>query len=84
MQHCGTPEDFDECPLTAVHIILYHIPWSSREIGQAVNCRCCTFCAAQVSGEKQFFAEMVVDAVSCLDPEIMDLSLLGIKKVCVM
>ena len=35
----------------------------------------------QVSGEKQFFAEMVVDAVNSLDSKVMDLSLLGIKKV---
>lgn len=35
----------------------------------------------QVSGEKDFFAKMVVDAVSALDPETLDLSLLGIKKV---
>ncbi len=35
----------------------------------------------QVSGEKEFFAKMVVDAVSALDPETLDLSLLGTKKV---
>ena len=35
----------------------------------------------QVSGEKDFFAKMVVDAVSALDPETLDLSLLGVKKV---
>lgn len=34
-----------------------------------------------MSGEKQFFAEMVVDAVAQLDPDTLDLSLLGIKKV---
>lgn len=37
--------------------------------------------AVQVSGEKEFFAEMVVEAVSALDTETLDLSLLGIKKV---
>jgi T-complex protein 1 subunit eta len=36
---------------------------------------------AQVSGEGEFFARMVVDAVSKLDPQTLDMSLLGIKKV---
>ncbi len=36
---------------------------------------------AQVSGEKEFFAKMVVDAVSKLDPATLDMSLLGVKKV---
>lgn len=35
----------------------------------------------QVSGEKEFFANIVVDAVNQLDPESLDLSLLGTKKV---
>lgn len=35
----------------------------------------------QVSGEKEFFAQMVVDAVSKLDPTTMDLKMIGIKKV---
>lgn len=34
-----------------------------------------------VSGEKEFFANMVVEAVSSLDPETLDLTLLGVKKV---
>ncbi|KAK9846000.1 hypothetical protein WJX81_008028 [Elliptochloris bilobata] len=34
-----------------------------------------------VSGERDFFAEMVVDAVSALDVETLDMSLLGTKKV---
>lgn len=34
-----------------------------------------------VSGEKDFFAAMVVDAVSVLDPVSVDLSMLGVKKV---
>ena len=34
-----------------------------------------------VSGEKAFFAEMVVDAVSRLDPATLDLKMVGIKKV---
>eukprot|EP00193_Tetraselmis_chui_P016036 CAMPEP_0177794714 /NCGR_PEP_ID=MMETSP0491_2-20121128/25801_1 /TAXON_ID=63592 /ORGANISM="Tetraselmis chuii, Strain PLY429" /LENGTH=547 /DNA_ID=CAMNT_0019317405 /DNA_START=143 /DNA_END=1782 /DNA_ORIENTATION=- len=33
-----------------------------------------------VSGEKEFFSKMVVDAVSTLDPEILDLKMIGIKK----
>ena len=35
----------------------------------------------QVSGEKEFFSEMVVDAVKHLDPQTLDLAMLGIKKV---
>ena len=35
----------------------------------------------QVGGEKEFFAKMVVDAVSCLDPVLLDLRMIGIKKV---
>lgn len=34
-----------------------------------------------MSGEKDFFANMVVDAVHSLDQEGLDLSLLGVKKV---
>lgn len=34
-----------------------------------------------MSGERDFFAEMVVDAVSALDVETLDMSLLGVKKV---
>ena len=36
----------------------------------------------QVSGEKEFFAEMVVEAVSKLDPATLDMNMLGTKKVC--
>ena len=35
----------------------------------------------QVSGERDFFAEMVVQAVTTLDPESVDLRMLGVKKV---
>ncbi len=38
-------------------------------------------CPQQVSGEKEFFAKMVVDAVSTLDPQTLDLRMIGIKKV---
>lgn len=34
-----------------------------------------------VSGEKEFFATMVVDAVTMLDPNSLDLRMLGTKKV---
>ena len=37
---------------------------------------------SQVSGEKEFFSEMVVDAVMHLDPHTLDLAMMGIKKVC--
>ena len=38
-------------------------------------------CVLQVSGEKEFFANLVVDAVSKLDPQTLDLRMIGIKKV---
>jgi T-complex protein 1 subunit eta len=41
----------------------------------------CHGMCAQVSGEKEFFAKMVVDAVSKLDLATLDMSLLGVKKV---
>lgn len=34
-----------------------------------------------IASEKAFFSEMVVDAVSCLDPTILDLTMIGTKKV---
>ena len=34
-----------------------------------------------VSGESEYFANMVVDAVTRLDPATLDLRMLGIKKV---
>jgi hypothetical protein len=37
--------------------------------------------ALQVSGEREFFAKMCVDAVSCLDSSTLDLKMIGMKKV---
>ena len=37
--------------------------------------------AAQVSGEKEFFANLVVDAVLRLDLQTLDLRMIGMKKV---
>ena len=34
-----------------------------------------------VAGEKEFFAQMVVDTIQCLDPETLDPRLIGVKKV---
>lgn len=34
-----------------------------------------------VSGEKDFFSQMIVDAVSVLDPATLDLKMIGMKKV---
>jgi T-complex protein 1 subunit eta len=34
-----------------------------------------------IASEKEFFSELVVDAVSCLDESILDLAMIGIKKV---
>lgn len=55
------------------------------------DCRSCGQCdyvlsllptpPLQVSGERDFFAKVVVDAVTKLDPETLDLRMLGIKKV---
>lgn len=33
-----------------------------------------------ISGEKEFFSDMVVNAVSCLDTATLDLKMIGIKK----
>lgn len=35
----------------------------------------------QVSGEREFFAQMVVDAVTALDASTLDLKMIGMKKV---
>lgn len=45
------------------------------------KCAMTTLNSKLVSGEKEFFAQMVVDAVSVLDPNTLDLKLIGIKKV---
>lgn len=45
------------------------------------KCAMTTLNSKLVSGEKEFFAQMVVDAVSKLDPVSLDLKLIGIKKV---
>ncbi|EIE21118.1 T-complex protein, eta subunit [Coccomyxa subellipsoidea C-169] len=45
------------------------------------KCASTTLNSKLVSGEKEFFAKMVVDAVSKLDPATLDMSLLGVKKV---
>ena len=34
-----------------------------------------------MSGEKEFFAELVVEAVTRLDPATLDLKMIGMKKV---
>ncbi|GFR39923.1 hypothetical protein Agub_g431 [Astrephomene gubernaculifera] len=45
------------------------------------KCAMTTLNSKLVSGEKEFFAQMVVDAVSVLDPSSLDLKMIGIKKV---
>eukprot|EP00195_Chlamydomonas_chlamydogama_P012204 CAMPEP_0202900104 /NCGR_PEP_ID=MMETSP1392-20130828/9835_1 /ASSEMBLY_ACC=CAM_ASM_000868 /TAXON_ID=225041 /ORGANISM="Chlamydomonas chlamydogama, Strain SAG 11-48b" /LENGTH=552 /DNA_ID=CAMNT_0049586421 /DNA_START=124 /DNA_END=1778 /DNA_ORIENTATION=- len=45
------------------------------------KCAMTTLNSKLVSGEKEFFAQMVVDAVSKLDPLTLDLKMIGIKKV---
>lgn len=45
------------------------------------KCAETTLSSKLVAGEKEFFSAMIVDAVSCLDRDLMDLGLIGIKKV---
>jgi len=45
------------------------------------RCAQTTLNSKLVGGEKEFFAKMVVDAVSCLDPSLLELKMIGIKKV---
>ena len=47
----------------------------------STDVHCCWGPMLQVSGEKEFFANLVVDAVSVLDPQTLDLRMIGIKKV---
>lgn len=54
-------------------------PQTTTKKKQAVSHVMCD--AVQVSGEKEFFAQMVVDAVSVLDPSTLDLRMIGTKKV---
>ncbi|GIL87422.1 hypothetical protein Vretimale_1664 [Volvox reticuliferus] len=49
--------------------------------GLLKKCAMTTLNSKLVSGEKEFFAQMVVDAVSKLDPATLDLKMIGIKKV---
>eukprot|EP00877_Chromochloris_zofingiensis_P005140 jgi/Chrzof1/14627/Cz09g09290.t1 len=46
-----------------------------------IKCASTSLNSKLVSGEKDFFAEMVVEAVSRLDPATLDLKMIGIKKV---
>ncbi|GMH33334.1 hypothetical protein BSKO_01168 [Bryopsis sp. KO-2023] len=46
-----------------------------------VKCAMTSLNSKLVSGEKEFFANMVVDAVTRLDPRTLDLKLVGVKKV---
>ena len=46
-----------------------------------IKCASTSLNSKLVCGEKEFFAAMVVDAVSTLDQRTLDLSMLGVKKV---
>ena len=46
-----------------------------------IKCASASLNSKLVCGEKEFFAAMVVDAVSTLDQRTLDLSMLGVKKV---
>uniref|UniRef100_A0A6S8GTD6 T-complex protein 1 subunit eta n=1 Tax=Dunaliella tertiolecta TaxID=3047 RepID=A0A6S8GTD6_DUNTE len=45
------------------------------------KCAMTTLNSKLVSGEKEFFAQVCVDSVSKLDPQTLDLKMIGIKKV---
>jgi len=45
------------------------------------KCAQTTLSSKLVGGEKEFFAKMVVDTVSSLDPVLLDLKMIGMKKV---
>ncbi|KAI6031366.1 chaperonin Cpn60/TCP-1 family [Pisolithus microcarpus] len=46
-----------------------------------LKCASTSMSSKLIHSEKPFFSEMVVDAVQCLDPEDLDESLIGIKKI---
>ena len=45
------------------------------------KCAATSMSSKLIASEREFFSGIVVDAVSCLDDAILDLSLIGIKKV---
>ncbi|WIA31541.1 hypothetical protein OEZ86_002432 [Tetradesmus obliquus] len=46
-----------------------------------LKCAATSLNSKLVSGEREFFAKMCVDAVSCLDTSTLDLKMIGMKKV---
>ncbi|KAF8070892.1 CCT7 [Scenedesmus sp. PABB004] len=46
-----------------------------------IKCAATSLNSKLVSGERDFFAAMVVDAVRCLDPSTLEVRMVGIKKV---
>ncbi len=62
--------------------LLQHLPVLTMPPHRTARTHCVHVCQPpQVSGERDFFAKVVVDAVTKLDPETLDLRMLGIKKV---
>lgn len=53
----------------------------ARQRDMMVKCAMTSMNSKLVSGEKEFFANLVVDAVSVLDPQTLDLRMIGVKKV---
>ena len=54
---------------------------SSKKRDMLVKCASTSLNSKLVCGEKEFFAAIVVDAVSTLDQRTLDLSMFGVKKV---
>lgn len=46
-----------------------------------IKCAATAMSSKLVAGNKEFFSEMVVNAVQCIDQDIMPLEMIGIKKV---
>lgn len=60
---------------------MYADKTDSERYDMLTKCAVTSLNSKLVSGEKDFFAAMVVDAVSMLNPKTLDLKMLGVKKV---
>lgn len=75
----------EACALAVERLRKMEVNISDREEGDIKEvlkkCAMTSLNSKLVSGEKEFFADMVVNAVSTLDPQTLDLKLVGMKKV---